>query len=172
MNTFLYRRRPVIAVLIAAILLLAVSACTGATNNDPDPPVIHYGEDICEFCGMIISEKRYAAGYVTQQGEEYIFDDLGDMFQTHLQQQDEVGAFFVHDYEDTNWIRAETAHFVLSKKLPTPMLSGLVACSTSDRAKTLAAEVDGQVLTFDETLAHFQEQPPSTAGGHGMHNHQ
>jgi copper chaperone NosL len=157
-------------ILLSVTLLLVLIACGGQTSAEPAPPVIHYGEDICEFCGMIISEERYAAGYITGDGEERIFDDLGGMFQAHLQKQEEVAAFFVHDYEDTAWIRAETAYYVLSQELPTPMLSGLAACASSEKAEALAAEFDGEILTFDEVLAHYRENSPMAAEA-GEHHH-
>lgn len=149
-------RRIALSTLLLSILLLALTACGRAASGEPVPPVIHYGEDICEFCGMIISDERYAAGYLTQNGEERIFDDIGGMFTAHLQKQEAVIAFFVHDYEDTSWIRAETAHYVFSEELPTPMLHGLVACATPERAQALAAEFNGSALTFDEVMDYYQ----------------
>jgi copper chaperone NosL len=141
---------------LTAILLLTATACGGAANAEPTPPTTHYGEDICEFCGMIISEERHAAAYVSDDGHGHIFDDIGDMVQLHLQGQDEVVAFFVHDYQDGAWIRAETAHYVRSDGVTTPMFSGLAAFASSEEAEALAGELQGQVLSFDEVLAHYQ----------------
>ena len=67
--------------------------------------------------------------------------------------QEEVTAFFVHDYESREWIRAETAHFVLSDSLTTPMLSGLAAFASIEQADAFATEVGGKMLTFEELLA-------------------
>jgi len=76
---------------------------------------------------MIASEELHAAAYVSDDGHGHIFDDIGDMVQLHLQEPDEVVAFFVHDYQDGAWIRAETAHYVRSDGVTTPMFSGLAA---------------------------------------------
>jgi len=143
-------------------LILALTACGGAANAQPTPPTIHYGEDVCEFCGMIISEERHAAALVTQDGHGHTFDDIGDLIQAHLASQEEVLAFFVHDYEDETWIRAETAHYVLSDQMTTPMASGLVALTSSQKARVLASELQGQVLTFDELLTHYRQMAPMT----------
>lgn len=154
------------------VLAIIVSACGGAAQTEAAPPEILYGQDICEFCGMIVSDPRYAAGYLTPDGGEHIFDDIGNMFQSHLQNHNEVRAFFVHDHETQSWIRAETAYYVKSSKLLTPMLHGLAASATPEKAKALATKVDGQVLTFDEVIAHYQKKVAVTLEDHTQHQHQ
>lgn len=158
--------------LLLALIFFTASACTSNANAGPTPPTIHYGEDLCDFCGMIINDERYAAGYVTREGEDYVFDDIGNMFRHHLQKQAEVTAFFVHNYDDKAWIRAESAYYVRSSKLTTPMQSGLAAYSSSEKAKALAAEVQGEMLTFDQLLAYYRETPPSSMDAmHQQHDH-
>jgi len=154
--------------LLFTLLLLMLTACSNQASAEPTPPTIHYGEDICEFCGMIVSEERYASGYITRDGEERIFDDIADMVQAHLQNQDEEAVLFVHDHDNHTWIRAETATYVLSPDLPTPMLSGLAAFPTTTAAEGLIAELGGQLLNFDELLAHYRENAP--APGHSGHS--
>jgi copper chaperone NosL len=136
-------------------LVTLLTACGGSANAEPTPPTIHYGEDMCQMCGMIISDERRAAAYVTRSGESFIFDDTGEMVKHHLQNPTEVAVFFVHDYEAKSWIRGETAYYILSDKITTPMLSGLVASASKEKAQSLAAESTGQVMTFDEVLAHY-----------------
>lgn len=156
------------------ILWPLLAACGNAATTELKPPEIHYGEDICEFCGMIISDERFAAGYITADGQERIFDDLGGMFIAHLERQEEVRAFFVHDYENPRWIRAETAYYVLSEQVATPMLHGLLASENQAQAEALAKAHQGQVLTFDQVLAHFEENPgamPGMSGGSMEHQH-
>lgn len=147
-------------------ILLLVTACTAANAGEPVPPAIHYGESVCEFCGMIISEARYAAGYISADGTEHVFDDIGDMIKAHRQQQEKASAFFVHDYNDERWIRAEPAFYVLSPRLNTPMGSGLAAVAAEADAGTLAAEVDGRVLSFEDVLAYFEQE--HEMAGHGL----
>lgn len=120
---------------------------------------------------MIISDERYAAGYITADGEQHIFDDIGNMFRAHLAKNDQVLAFFVHNHEHKNWIRAEKAIYVQSSELPTPMLSGLAAFESPEKATALVAERQGHVMTFDEVLAYY-EANPSPQGEHSMeHDH-
>jgi copper chaperone NosL len=135
---------------------LLLSACASSAAAEPAPPTIHYGEDVCEFCGMIISDERYAAGYITADGQQHIFDDIGDMFQAQPANNQEVIAFFAHNYENNQWIRAEKATFVQSKGLRTPMASGLAAFESAEKAQAFAAEVQGEVMTFSEVSAYYK----------------
>ena len=145
--------------MIIFLILLLTTACTTANASEPVPPTIYYGESVCEFCGMIISEARYAAGYISADGAEHVFDDIGDMIKAHQQQQEKVSAFFVHDYNDERWIRAESAFYVLSPHLNTPMGSGLAAVAVEADAGALAAKVNGQVLSFADLLVRFESEP-------------
>lgn len=159
-------------ILLAAItLLVTLTACGAKASAEPEPPTIHYGEDICEFCGMIISEERYAAGYILADGRQHIFDDIGDMVQHYLAANEEVTAFFVHDHTSGMWIRAETATYILSTDLPTPMLSGVAAFPSQDEAMGFNAELGGETLTFEELLSHYREHPAMTMPHADSHHH-
>jgi len=157
------------ALWLTVVLLLAVTACGGATGAEPTPPTLQYGEDICEFCGMIVSEERHAAAYVTSDGHGHVFDDIGDMVQFHVDQGEDVVAFFVHDFEDEVWIRAETAHYIRSGEVNTPMFSGLAAFASSEQAEALATELQVQMLDFDEVLGHYREMASTSIEVGGEH---
>jgi len=137
-----------------AMMLLATGC--GQSPDTGMPPEIRYGQDLCEECGMIITEPRFAAAYYTEEGTAHIFDDIGGMCMFHLQHQENVASFWVHDYETEVWIEAEQAHFVQSSELYTPMAFGVVAFSDLEQAAGLAKETGGMVLTFDQLLAHYE----------------
>jgi copper chaperone NosL len=141
------------------LLLLLLTGCA-ANAAEPTPPTIHYGEDVTEGCGMIISEKRFAAAYVLADGQSRIFDDIGEMTRAYLKEPpDAVAAVFVHDYETEAWMRGEAAFYMQSSSLPTPMLSGLAAFADRDKAEALALEYKGKTLTFEELLADYRSRP-------------
>ena len=142
--------------LIVIVLLIGVTACASQAAGEPIPPEIHLGEDACQFCRMIISDERYAAGYLTADGDEFIFDDIGDMFRHHQEQAAAVTAFFVHDHHEHTWVRAETAVYVLNPDLPTPMLSGLAAFAAEAEAGRFVAEAGGDIVTFEELLERYR----------------
>ncbi len=137
--------------LLAAALALA--AC-GTRAAEIKPPEIAYGQDMCEACGMLIDSPQFAAAAVTSDGQGHKFDDLGEMFAFYQQHPDEqVQAWFVHDYGSGDWTRAEQAFFIKSSDLHTPMGSGMAAFATREAAQAEADQLGAKVMTFDEARA-------------------
>jgi copper chaperone NosL len=102
---------------------------------------------------MIISEVRFAAAYLTRQGEWRLFDDLGDMLEFSKTSREDISVFWVHDYESEAWLKAESAIFVESAELHTPMGYGIVALGHRERAERLAHQTSGEILSFAGLLA-------------------
>ena len=151
---------------MAVGLLLGIVLGGCQSRVDPDtPPEIRYGEDICDQCRMIISEPRYAAAYVTRQSLTRRFDDIGDLLLYHARHREDVLAFWVHDYETEEWLKAPQAFYVMSPELHTPMAHGIVALRERARAAVLAAEMHGRVFTFVELQQYFSQRP-ATAHSH------
>ena len=124
-------------VLLVTFLL---SAC-GAQPRQPQPPEIVYGQDVCEGCGMIIGEAKFAAATILTDGTARKFDDIGDMLIYHLDHPEaQVKAWFVHDYQSETWLRGETAFFVKGD-LMTPMGGRIAAFENKTAAETYAAEL-------------------------------
>jgi copper chaperone NosL len=143
--------KPALKILLLAAALL--SACSSQPEG-PRPPEILYEQDVCVSCGMIISEARFAAATVLTDGEGRKFDDIAEMLVYHMEHPTEqVAAWFVHDYEDEHWIRAETAYFVHSDALKSPMGGNIVAFEDETAANALAAELQGEVYTLDQLRA-------------------
>jgi copper chaperone NosL len=140
--------------LVLMLLLPALAACSREAAID-QPPVIRYGEDICDHCQMIISEARFAASYVTEAREVRRFDDIGNMMLHLAEKKEAVAVFWVHDYESEEWLPAEEAHFVVSSAIHTPMGHGVVALASAERAASLAEEWDGRVFQFNELVAYY-----------------
>jgi copper chaperone NosL len=143
------KRAGIIALFLAALL---VASC-GSEPDFDQPPEIRYGEDTCERCLMIINEARYAAAYVTVGGEARRFDDIGGMVDYHKETAEDVAVFWVHDYDTEEWLKADSAHFVISDGQYTPMGYGIVAFSDGDRAEAWAAEQGGMTMSFADLLA-------------------
>jgi len=141
----------------AGFLTLAVLAACTQGPADPSPPEIVYGQDVCDACGMIISEATFAAAAALEDGAALKFDDIGDMLRYQPSHPDlEVAAWFVHDTPSEAWLNAAAATYVLSPAIASPMGHGLAAFADPGQAASFAAEVDGEVLGWDQIRLRFQ----------------
>ena len=138
--------------LIVALLLFAAVGCGGSANTD-EPPKIAYGQDVCERCGMIITEEKFAAAYWTEGGEARRFDDIGGMLAYITEESEDVASYWVHDFATSEWIHAENAHYVVDSDLMTPMGFGIAAFSDEAQAKAMAQGQEGiMVMPFARLL--------------------
>ncbi len=148
---------------LAAIIFLVMIYSTSCTTQAEaiQPPTIHYGEDQCTTCGMIINDPRFATAALVQDGEPLLFDDIGDYLSYQQAHHLVPRAVFVHDYRTQEWIRAETAWYLLSPNVKTPMGWGLAAFSDESAARELQTKVSGEVLAWhDLTSRTWPERPP------------
>lgn len=138
---------------IALMLMLLLAAC----NNEPtwpQPADIRYGETICAECGMIISQPKYAASFAYAESEgrykSLAFDDIGDMI-VYMRKHPELApvGIWVHDYETEEWIEAQSATYVKSDAIRSPMGSGVAAFVDPAAAERFAADMNGVVLDWD-----------------------
>jgi copper chaperone NosL len=156
--------------LAAVVVVLAGCRTVPASEAPPD---IRYGQDVCDQCKMIISEENAAAAYWTSSGEARRFDDIGGMLLHHLEREEEVAAFWVHDSYSGDWLRAEEATIVMNAGVETPMGFGLAAFADPARADALAYGGEAaRVLSFAELLAGLDSGAivltPTRGQGHAM----
>jgi copper chaperone NosL len=131
-------------------VLIALTACRGS-STEVQPPEIHYGEDVCDVCGMLISDAKFAAAAVKEDGTAYKFDDIGDLVDYYADQANaKVKTYFVHDYASEKWLRAEIASFIVSPQIQTPMAHGIAAYADRPAAEAAARTYGVKVMTFDE----------------------
>ncbi|GBE24623.1 nosL [bacterium BMS3Bbin02] len=136
---------------ISIALVLVVSAC-GSTEVSTEPE-IRYGRDVCVQCGMIASEAKFAATYRVD-GEDFVFDDIGDLVVHARNAGIELDAeqTWVHDFETEASMVAGDAYFVPTISVATPMGHGVVAFVNADRAKTFADSLGGQVIAWEALI--------------------
>lgn len=135
---------------IVLIVLLSLIGCAQA-KDEIQPPEIFYGQDLCDECSMIISEARFAAATIDLKGNAHKFDDIGGMLIYHMDHpESQVKAYFVHDYNSQSWLRGETAFYVRSPRIQSPMDDGIAAFAEQAAAQDLAARVQGTVYKFDD----------------------
>lgn len=100
---------------------------------------------------MIISDPRYA-GAARQGPEAWRYDDIGCMV-AHAGEAIAAGkaAGFVHDAGAEQWLDAQTAAYVRSASVQTPMGSGIAAFANAGAAR--AAHPEARVTGFDALLS-------------------
>ncbi|OGR81988.1 MAG: hypothetical protein A3J74_01860 [Elusimicrobia bacterium RIFCSPHIGHO2_02_FULL_57_9] len=144
--------------LVALALILAACARPDLTG----PPQVAFGRQECARCGMIISEERYAAGYVSETGQSVAYDDVGELLAVLSKQPGLSARAWVRDFNGQGWVRAKEASFVVSPGLATPMGSGMAAFADSARAAEFSqARAAGPVRAFSQVIDN-----PDGAGAH------
>lgn len=171
--------------IIFGVVGITIIGCGGEVNLD-EPPEIVYGQDVCDACGMLINDPRFAAAYVTETEEVRLFDDIGGMFAHDSNFDEAVFAYWVHDLNTQEWTRAERATFVLMENgAATPMGWGIAAFKVPADAEAFAAENGGLLLTFSELQTemfdegidptqlhdHFHDKEESHSGQSGQDGH-
>lgn len=139
------------ALLLGCLTAVLLVACGSEIDFD-QPPDIVYGQDVCERCSMIINEARYAAAYVTEDGQAHLFDDIGGMLAHHAEETGDVVVFWVHDFETEEWLNADEAHYVKGDHI-TPMGFGIIAFADRDRADSWAAAEGGMVMILAQLMS-------------------
>lgn len=130
-----------------AATALAVSACTTASVH----PIAYDGTETCEYCRMVITDRRFGAEVMTVSGKAYKFDSIECLasYVTALDDQRRVRALWVTDYAAPGTlIPAESARFVRISDGPgSPMGLGLRAFAA------IPANRQGEVLDWMAVLA-------------------
>jgi copper chaperone NosL len=137
--------------MIGLVLCLLLAACAGTETK----PVELAPEDMCSFCRMAISEKRFAAELITLDGDALKFDDIGCMLDYLKEKPNSprIAAYFVVDYETGEWVRGEAAFYARSVELKSPMSHGIVAFKDHGRAETAVNKHKGKLIRFSELEA-------------------
>ena len=137
---------------LCRVCLLACALLFTGCQKGEVLPVELAPEDMCAYCRMAVTEKRYAAQFVRRDGEAFKFDDIGCMsnFVKGRQDRAEIVAYFVMDFESRQWVKAEDAYYVSSPELKSPMGGNTAAFKDEAKAREAVAKFKGRLLRFDE----------------------
>lgn len=120
------------------------SAC-GAEG--PRPIVL--GKDACAYCKMAIMDERFVCELISDKGKLYVFDDLRCLVAYHKEHSN-LGASSIYVANFLNpkeWVRPETAHFIYSEQLRSPMQGNVAALGHAK--ETLALPATWDILAKD-----------------------
>ena len=131
-----------------ASVLIGCSLLVSCGPTDPEP--IRLNADACDFCKMTIADGRFGAELITAKGRVYKFDDLDCMLGFEKENQNLSGkTHFVHNYQLNNQlIKAETAFFLSSENLKSPMNGNKAAFASQKEAAELLQKMGGEVLDW------------------------
>jgi len=134
-------------------LIICVSAFASCQQQRLEPVALA-PEDMCSFCRMAISEHRYAAQLLDNEGQAFKFDDIGCLvnFMQRNNIDGKTGARFVMDFDERIWIKGEDAYYVKSSEITTPMSGGVIAFTTQPKAQQAAEKFHGTTLRFGEVF--------------------
>ncbi len=139
--------KSILMALLALSGLLGLGACGG-----PKAEPIDYGEDMCDFCQMTIMDRQHAAEAVTQKGRVYKFDAIECMVDYVLEHESDTpfGILLVADYaRPGEMIDAQTATYLISPNLPSPMGAFLSGFGSRAEAEKVQAEKGGELFDWE-----------------------
>lgn len=135
------------SILFLIVLMLGLSACS------QKPAEIHYGNDECVHCKMMITDNQFASQLVTDKGKAYKFDSIECMAVYHRMnsQQLEGAALWVSDYNNPGtWHKAEEALYVKSEVINSPMGESLLAFASDREARQHIQDKPGKLITWQQ----------------------
>ena len=127
------------------LLLSFIAIVFNACSKQPQP--INYGADECEFCKMIVMDKRYGAELVTDKGKIFMFDSI-ECLVGYLDNQkltkENYSSVWVGNYANPgNIIDAEKALYLLNDELRSPMGLNVLAVENQEQFDKLFKEYRG-----------------------------
>lgn len=137
--------------LFVPALIFSVLVFADCQTRKIEPVAIAPG-DMCSYCKMAISQKQYAAELIDSDGEVLKFDDIGCLLNFLKQRSINVSgaSWFVMDFDQRQWIKADNAHYVESKEVTTPMNGGIIAFKDQARAQEAVGKYHGKLLNFKD----------------------
>lgn len=138
------------------ILLVLMASC----STQPEP--INYGSDACHYCKMTIVSKTHAAQAVSKKGKQFKYDAIECMVNDINDENNaEMSILLVANYLSAgNMIPAETATYLISENIPSPMGANLSATASKAEAEQLKTENGGELFDWS-TLKNRNNNPNS-----------
>ncbi|MEK3800625.1 nitrous oxide reductase accessory protein NosL [Peribacillus sp. FSL H8-0477] len=146
---------------IQGILLMSIIVILAACGDEEIKPVaIDEATDTCATCNMAVVDNQFATQIILKDGKSFIFDDIGCMYEWMESNEDkEVEAEFVRNYDDKEWVLADKATYVYNQSVKTPMAYNVISFNDSKEAeKYVAKHKDSTLMTAEELGDHSWER--------------
>ncbi|NPA33078.1 MAG: nitrous oxide reductase [Aquificae bacterium] len=130
-------------------------------ETKPTPEPIRFGKDTCVWCRMAIVDAGFASELKTKKGKVYKFDAiecLGAFYLSGRVPKDEILAMWVSDYKQKELIRAESAHYLISPNIKSPMGLGIAAFEKEEDLKEALRIFGGRRTDWKGVLEYIREK--------------
>lgn len=143
------------------IFMMLTSLVIILTSCSKQPEPIAYGEDECEFCKMLVMDKRYGAELVTDKGKIYKFDSIeclvGYIDNKNIDKNN-YSSVWVGNYANPgNIIDANKAIYLKNDELRSPMGLNVLAVENQDQFNLIFKEYGGRKLSWDNLFPLVRE---------------
>ncbi len=132
-----------------AILVIGLAACS------QKPAELHYGEDECSYCRMMITDNRFAAQLVTETGKAVKFDAIECMaaYAGEHKSELESARYWLSDFSTPgNWIGLQEATLIRSEEINSPMGASLLALPDEETAGRHLADYPGERVSWEQIV--------------------
>lgn len=142
-------KNKIIGCLLSVAFLFIVSCKT-------DPVPIEYGKDECALCRMSIVERGYGAELISAKGKIFKFDSgecLVNYIRINLPDTASLQAVLVTDRSiPGQLIDANSAFYLVSDKLPSPMGANLSAFAVKDSLSEFLGRFGGEIYSWSRVF--------------------
>jgi len=127
----------------------------------PTPEPVRFGKDQCAFCRMAIVDAGFASELKTKKGKVYKFDAIECLAAFYLSgkiPKQEVLAIWVSDYKQKKFIRAETAYYLISPNVRSPMGLNIAAFEKKEDLEEALSVFKGKTTDWNGVLEYVGEK--------------
>lgn len=135
---------------IFILLALVAASC----SSGPQP--IDYGNELCHFCKMTISDSRFGSELVTDKGKVYKYDAVECLLKD-MASHPEGSTAYVTDFTDPGiLIPAATSAYLISREIPSPMGEFISAYGSEEVAIKQQNQFGGERFDWEGLINHFE----------------
>ncbi len=137
-------------VFIFSLFLFFLFPFSTLCSRSRGPETIMVGKDICDYCKMVISDKRFTAEVITKKGKVYKFDSIECMVSYYNENENQIKSVYVADFNSPDsFIDAMSAFYVKSEKIRSPMGMNLLAFRSKEEGERAISEGTGELLDWN-----------------------
>ena len=134
--------------LLSLLLFPLLIAC----STSPQPLVV--GQDVCFYCKMPVVDSKFGAEVITAKGKLYKFDDVGCMsnfLKSGFDKNESIKTIVAVCYTNNNQLLdVQSAFFLRSPALHSPMNSGIAAFNSKQEATSMQKNFPGEILSWEQ----------------------